>query len=164
MKPLSADEFRKSQGLPPAGKRQHFEKFEVFKGFKAQVTMPPSVNHAYFTGSHGRRVLSTEGKKYKAQVREMFCHLTPGSTIWFTLRITLGMALYFKNGKVRTFDASNRIKLLEDAVFDAIGIDDSRVRRLEVEKTESDYEFAEVEIVAYVPQITLTIAASDITR
>lgn len=120
-----------------------------FVHYTAQVPMPPSVNHLYAT-VRGRRVLTKEGRKYKKLVSEMFEHLG-GDTmpVWFRLIIELRLPLYFKNGKVRKFDASNRVKVLEDAVCEGMGIDDSRVIQLVVTKQHACVESACVVIEAF---------------
>lgn len=101
-----------------------------------QVPVPPSVNEAYAT-VHGRRVLVSKGRDYKASVT---ARCSPwGRESWLTMTITITMPLMFKNGRVRKFDASNRIKLLEDAVCEGLGIDDCWVRKLTVEKVEGPW-------------------------
>jgi len=101
-----------------------------------QVPVPPSTNTAYAT-VHGRRVLTREGREYKASVTARIARWPKPR--WLTMSITITMPLMFKNGTVRQFDASNRIKLLEDAVCEGLGIDDRWVRRLVVEKVEGDW-------------------------
>ena len=99
--------------------------------------MPPSVNHLYVTARHGRRVLSTEGRKYKQAVKADLVPLE-NAPEWLVLKIVLYMPLRYKNGKVRRFDVSNRIKILEDALCEGMGIDDSRVRELVITKTDCE--------------------------
>jgi Holliday junction resolvase RusA-like endonuclease len=61
---------------------------------------------------------------------------------------------YPKNAKNRykTVDVSNRIKLLEDAIAEAGGFDDSQIFSLTVEKVESDREYCEVYIWEIPPE------------
>lgn len=104
--------------------------------FTLHVPVPPSTNTAYAT-VHGRRVLTRDGRDYKASVT---ARCSPwGRESWLTMTITITMPLMFKNGRVRKFDASNRIKLLEDAVCEGLGLDDCWVRKLTVEKVEGPW-------------------------
>ena len=101
--------------------------------------IPPSANHAYFNHPRGGRVLSKEGKKYKketsAYIVQTYFHQLGG----IKKNHPYGLLLVFhfpnienkgfKTGTAQTrykkFDASNRVKLLEDALVTAIDIDDS---------------------------------------
>jgi hypothetical protein len=148
---ITASEFRKAGDAACAVRIKEAARVGglPFGGWSVEVTMPPSVNHAYAT-VRGRRVLSAEGRAYKKQVREMFEHLaTYKMPVWFQLSIRLFVPLHYKNGPVRRFDASNRIKLLEDAVCEGAGIDDCRIRRVVAEKTNADREYAIVALLIF---------------
>lgn len=118
-----------------------------FEGVSIQTSMPPSVNNAYAT-VHGRRVLTREGRRFKESVSSMPELIKCRNTLptWIAISIHLWLPLFYKNGKVRRFDASNRIKLLEDAVCEGLGIDDSRVIRLTVQKVDAKVEAVGVHI------------------
>lgn len=132
MQTVTAAEYRRRMGLAPASEL-------LWQCLEFAAPMPPSVNHAYAT-VRGRRVLSREGKAYKAEVAARARRVADGraAPLWLSLTITLRLPLLFKNGRVRKFDASNRIKLLEDALCEGLGVDDSRVLRLSVEKQDGD--------------------------
>lgn len=101
--------------------------------------IPPSANHAYFNHPRGGRVLSKEGKKYKKEtsafiIRRFFNDLSGIKKnhpygIMFVFHFPNIENKGFKAGTAQTrykkFDASNRVKLLEDALVTAIDIDDS---------------------------------------
>ena len=111
-------------------------------------SLPPSSNHAYMNNGFGGRTLSKEGQCYK---RETLAHLTrtyPQLLRFFKPDVAYGIyiRLFFpelenkgwpKTAKSRykRTDASNRVKLLEDTLKDAAGIDDSQHLILCVEKT-----------------------------
>jgi Holliday junction resolvase RusA-like endonuclease len=96
--------------------------------------IPPSLNNAYTNGRHhGRRVLTAEGRHYKARVASLLdgTQLLPNGA-----RIGLSLRLWFRNRQRR--DISNCVKLLEDAVSEALGFDDCAVDRLLVERVGID--------------------------
>lgn len=109
--------------------------------------LPPSANHAYFNLPGGGRGLAKEGKKYK---RETLSHIVRSyPALLATVRMNepyfLYIRLYFEDvqnkgwpnkaeTRYKTLDASNRVKLLEDTVKDACGIDDAQHMMLMVEK------------------------------
>lgn len=95
--------------------------------------LPPSVNKAYVPGPYGRSKLSAEARKYKEDtllyitqtyIRELSAlHYTP-NTEWVAIYV-FELSLYTAKNTIKKIDVSNRIKLLEDVVVNATGIDDS---------------------------------------
>lgn len=108
--------------------------------------LPPSLNNAYTNGrGHGRRVLTAEGRMYKSGVASLLLGQRPlpeGARVGLTLR------LWFKTRQ--RADISNRVKLLEDALSEALGFDDCRVDRLIVERAGYDAEWPRCEVVVEV--------------
>lgn len=109
--------------------------------------IPPSTNHAYRNGAFGRRVLSSVGAAYKkditARVTQEVALGPPmskdrGWMVWITVTTSILSQGWPKKAKNRykTLDATNRIKLIEDAVKDGIGLDDSCTLRFIIEKKE----------------------------
>lgn len=112
-------------------------------------SIPPSANHAYFNNRNGGRTLAPAGKKY---IRETKTHLVQNFPYALnTIRPDRAYLVYFriyfesitnklwpKEAKTRykTIDASNRIKLLEDALKEACGIDDAQHLMVVIEKKE----------------------------
>lgn len=110
--------------------------------------VPPSSNTAYFTTVQRKggksiplRVLTTEGKKYKSGIKTHlaktrqdvlgFFHANrPYCLIVRFYMLDLLNATYGKQGgaenRYKKVDVSNRLKLLEDALTDACGHDDSQ--------------------------------------
>jgi hypothetical protein len=105
-------------------------------------TLPPSSNHAFVT-VHGHRMLSKEGKAYKNETKTYIARTYPSELGYFSkdyeyavlIRVNFPeqAALYckgFKEGKAgsryKKLDATNRIKLFEDAFAEATGIDDQQ--------------------------------------
>jgi crossover junction endodeoxyribonuclease RusA len=102
---------------------------------------PPSLNHAYAT-VRGHRVLSKEGRAYKAEVAQLLLGRQPLPS---GARIGISLRLWFKNKQRR--DISNCVKLLEDALSDALGFDDCCVDRLLVERVGYDAAQPRCEVV-----------------
>ena len=95
------------------------------------LPVPPSVNHQYAT-VNGRRLLSSAGRAYKAQV---------GQLVWLTLtqseyRLTLlprlkteslalSIRFYFTSALRRDVDGG--LKIAQDALCEGLGINDNRI-------------------------------------
>jgi len=118
-----------------------------------RLPFPPSVNKAYVTTRSGRRILSAKGKEYKREVARIVaehCADKPETVLGeVKLELTINLHMRTENkgwstgkskNRYKRVDASNRVKLLEDALFSVLGVDDSLVFLLHVEKIESDEE------------------------
>ena len=115
--------------------------------FATQLPMPISANKAYVNIGKGRRKLSPEGKVFK---RVIIDAITPTiavskAEIFSGIPLELQIDLYFKalenkgwpktcKSRYKRIDVSNRVKLLEDAIFEAFGLDDKLVFSLKVTK------------------------------
>ena len=122
---------------------------------------PPSVNKAYATTRSGRRLLTSEGKLYKQSVRDIigqrYSAVTPELNRLGQHPLSLTVKIYtsvenrgWLEGKAKNrykrVDVSNRVKLLEDALFEALGVDDCLVFKLTVEKIDSDNEYVHINL------------------
>lgn len=91
-----------------------------------------SVNHLYPTNQKtGRRFTSQKGIAFKTRAHRVFTqqlqragYTKPDGETFWAVTIMLFTDCFYKNGNVRKMDASNKIKVLEDAVAEALGIDD----------------------------------------
>ena len=96
--------------------------------------LPPTVNHLYLQHG-GRRYKSPDGRAYQERVcadmrRQWAQEPYSGHA---ELRIT------YRTRDKRRWDIDNRVKALQDClVMSGILKDDSQIRRLVVERTESD--------------------------
>ncbi|SMB84661.1 RusA family crossover junction endodeoxyribonuclease [Deinococcus hopiensis] len=99
-----------------------------------------SLNNAYFNRRGGGRTLTPEGRAFKAHVKHLVLQERPALPARGRLALTLQFHGHWetKAGEPRRRDLSNAVKLLEDALFDALGMDDCRVRALSVTATQSD--------------------------
>ena len=108
--------------------------------------IPPSSNTAYFNVRGGGRVLSSKGRKYKNETLSYLAthypielkQLVPDAP--FLLYVVFELeALENKSGQTRykKIDVSNRLKLFEDCLKDAGGIDDSQFMCVMIEKRQA---------------------------
>lgn len=109
--------------------------------------IPPSANNAYAT-VHGHRILSSKGKKYKAETKTALVSRFPKEMRFFKPNVPylVFIRLYFPEVENKTwfqgkaesrykrFDVGNCLKLLEDCLKDAAGIDDSQHMRVVLDK------------------------------
>lgn len=107
--------------------------------------LPPSVNRM-FTVRNGRKVLSTEARRYKNKVKlELTKQLLTYKPLGHNTPIDLYIDFVFHDmhnkgfpktakTKFKKKDVSNKIKILEDVLCEVLDIDDSQVVRLEVHK------------------------------
>lgn len=115
--------------------------------------MPESVNHLYITGMHGGKVLSAAGRQFRdglcKAVAEATMHVAGGwrqkiddvydrrcaVEVFYTIYFADLLNKSWRPGKVnksgnaqcpfKRQDASNYIKVIEDAVVEGTGIDDA---------------------------------------
>ena len=120
--------------------------------------LPISTNHAYtnIVTGHGKkriikRVLTKEGRKYKTETTAYIVERYPAEMTMFKQDTPYGyiIQLVFPNllnkgwpDKAKTrykkLDASNRVKLLEDAAAEAFGIDDCNFLSTRADKAQGD--------------------------
>jgi crossover junction endodeoxyribonuclease RusA len=95
------------------------------------LPVPPSVNHQYAT-VNGRRLISSDGRAYKAQV---------GQLVWLKLTqsahrealltrlqsdwLALSIRFYFTSALRRDVDGG--LKIAQDALCEGLGINDNRI-------------------------------------
>jgi hypothetical protein len=103
--------------------------------------LPPSSNHAYFNLRGKGRSLTTEGRGFLLRAKTYFAQHYPREMLLFKPNTPYLLAIRFffedvenkgyRTGKAESrykiFDGGNRTKLLEDALKNAGGIDDSQV-------------------------------------
>lgn len=116
--------------------------------------LPPSINHAYFT--RGRmRVLTKEGKSFKTNVQTHLARNHQDFLSFFDRNVPYCViirvsfpeeALFFKgwpekaSNRYKALDATNRIKLVEDAICAACKHDDRQHWHVAILKTTADGE------------------------
>lgn len=126
-----------------------------------ELPMPPSVNKLYAT-VRGRRIMTTKGKAVKHEITQLVVKHIAAMPNLFSVeaKLRLTVDLYFSavenagwsKGKAKNrykrIDVSNRAKLLEDALFSGIGVDDSLIFELIMRKhaTEDGKEYCHVKL------------------
>ena len=129
------------------------------------LPLPPSINHQYAT-VQGRRVLSSAGRRFKAHVgQEVLCVLAgqrarerrPASEALNAavggVPLALELRFYFISRLRRDIDGG--LKITQDAVCEALGINDNRIVEVTLHK----------DLDAQAPRMELTLrAATDAVR
>lgn len=95
------------------------------------LPIPPTINRQYAT-VQGRRILSSEGRKYKAQVAQLLLlalsrhpHKHDLLLQLTTQFLTLSVSFYFSSFLRRDLDGG--LKITQDALCQALGINDNRI-------------------------------------
>jgi crossover junction endodeoxyribonuclease RusA len=119
------------------------------------LSLPPSINHQYAT-VQGRRVLSSAGRRFKVHVgQELLCLLahrrSPSTTIRVPERIRLALDLRFYFVSALRRDIDGGLKITQDALCEALGINDNRIVEVNLRK--------DVDTVA--PRMELSLRAVD---
>jgi crossover junction endodeoxyribonuclease RusA len=107
-------------------------------GLWAVLPLPPGVNNLYVS-VNGRRVLSREGRRFKAEVRARLDSMRaegrlPAETLE-ALRsgyLSLFIDFYFPTPLKRDLDGG--LKITQDALCEALGINDNRVVDIHIVK------------------------------
>ncbi|MFQ5992472.1 MAG: RusA family crossover junction endodeoxyribonuclease, partial [Nitrospiraceae bacterium] len=106
------------------------------------LPVPPSINHQYATVGH-RRLLSSVGRKYKTQVAQYvlvaLAQLPKRDTLLRTLRenqLVLSIRFHFSAPLRRDVDGG--LKITQDALCEALGINDNRVQEIHLYKAWAD--------------------------
>lgn len=115
--------------------------------------LPPSVNKLFHTVRDERtgvtkRVLTAEARKIRRLVVAMTsAQLDPNAL--YELRLAVFLKAFTRDGEVRRVDLSNRVKFIEDCVCLALGIDDSRIFRVVLEKHDAESDRTVIELHPY---------------
>jgi len=100
---------------------------------------PLSGNTLYKVARGGHIYLTPEAKRYKDEAKPFVLDAYTPKTYRggvLTLRLDVVDDWYYKNGEVRRIDADNLIKLVQDAVFQHLDLDDSLVFEASVRKVQ----------------------------
>jgi len=107
-------------------------------GLRLVLPLPPSINHQYAT-VQGRRILSSAGRRFKALVgQEVLCMLAkrkshhPLGRTQDGTPLALDLRFYFESELRRDIDGG--LKITQDAVCEALGINDNRIVEVTLRK------------------------------
>ena len=117
------------------------------------LPIPPSINHQYAT-VNGRRILSAAGRRYKIEIGQQIlvalAHSPNRQALLLKLRsdyVALSIRCHFSSLLRRDIDGG--LKITQDALCEALGLNDNRVIELHLYK--------EVTTAAPSMQLTLTV-------
>lgn len=140
----SAVKQARRQALPPVngptspGPARHHAVDHPENGLCLVLPLPPSINHQYAT-VQGRRVLSSAGRRFKALVgQEILCALAKrksGPSLGQMLNgipLALDLRFYFESELRRDIDGG--LKITQDAVCEALGLNDNRIVEVTLRK------------------------------
>lgn len=121
--------------------------------------MPPSSNNAYTNLRGGGRVLSEKGKSFKLSSTAYILahHSNELMKMDRTKKYKVSFVFYFEQletkgwpktakDRYKPLDLSNRVKLVEDALKDATGVDDKNTFAMYTEKRVGLPERVEIEV------------------
>lgn len=112
--------------------------------------LPPTTNHAFI--QRGRfRVLAPDARKFKEMVEELVTNLhldPPQGRLMVAIRLHSSRWLLKDGVGIRKMDVANREKLVLDAIFKTLGVDDSNIWLLSLEKVVDTEEVTEVTILS----------------
>lgn len=112
-------------------------------------SVPPSYNR-HFKIAYGMRqvYLSQEAKLFKTKVKCSMPAVNVYDDELFSIHIHIHSNWYYKNGRVKKHDIQNLDKLLIDAIFEKLGVDDSRLFEVTLRKVQNATEgFTMVELI-----------------
>ncbi|MDR4493762.1 MAG: RusA family crossover junction endodeoxyribonuclease [Nitrospirales bacterium] len=102
------------------------------------LPLPPSINHQYAT-VNGRRVLASKGRQYKTAVAnhlQAIIRQSPHRPEFFerleSHTLSLCIRFHFKSSLRRDLDGG--LKIAQDAICQAIGLNDNRISEIHLHK------------------------------
>jgi crossover junction endodeoxyribonuclease RusA len=98
-------------------------------GWSIELPYPPTINHAYMTIKSGKRLLKPEFIEFKYMVRTLVAN---GKQLRGLPMPPLQLFIEVYPPDKRKRDLDNIIKVLQDAIFDGLHLDDSMVTTLAV--------------------------------
>jgi len=127
-------------GLPTQAKHRAVAFHAAVAPDRLTITLPvpPSINHQYATVNN-RRLLSAEGRGYKSEVGHHVLVALAKSPHRETLRHTLqtnylSLAVRFYFASPLRRDVDSGLKITQDALCEALGINDNRVLEIHLYK------------------------------
>jgi len=90
-------------------------------------TLPPSLNNVYVNKRSGGRYMKTTAIAWKQGVAHIIRVAAAAANISPDAKTPWSFSLMLWSKKTWTYDVSNRVKVLEDTISDALGLDDRYV-------------------------------------
>ncbi len=119
------------------------------------LPLPPSINHQYAT-VQGRRLLSSASRRFKTHVgQEVLCLLAARRRTVPTVHgldgLRLALDLHFFFGTMLRRDIDGGLKITQDALCEALGINDNRIVEVSLRK----------DVDACAPRMELSLRVTD---
>lgn len=120
------------------------------------LPLPPSANNAYpsfWRKGRYRRIVSEKGTAFKDEV-SILVQVARAKVKWTyetNARFSLSINLYFGDNRRR--DISNCVKLLEDAISETLGFDDSAIDELHVKRMSVKSKVPQAEIIIHCVEV-----------
>lgn len=120
------------------------------------LPIPPSINHQYAT-VNGRRILSSKGRQYKTAIAQYVLTALAQSprkkTLLSNLRshtLNLSLTFFFTSSLRRDLDGG--LKIAQDAICGALGLNDNRITEIHLFKAiDKDFPRMECELALSAP-------------
>lgn len=128
----------RASGRPEVQPRQSFTGSVTTDGVSLTLPLPPSVNHQYAT-VNGRRVLSARGRTFKQVVAQQILVSLAGVSgrePWLRRLQSdfLGLTVRFFFPSLLRRDVDGGLKITQDALCEALGINDNRILHIHLIK------------------------------
>ena len=107
--------------------------------FSFELPLPPSINSQYAT-VNGRRVLSSTGRRYKASIAQILLGAlahSPNRAIFLNAAQShfLALSIHFYFPTLLRRDLDGGLKIAQDALCEAMGINDNRIVEIHLFKS-----------------------------
>ncbi len=101
--------------------------------------LPPSMNAIYgYNPMTKRRYLNSKGRTFKAQCKLFVPPIELEAQTPVKIQFSLYGNWFYKNGNIKKHDGQNLSKILYDAIFEKVGVDDCCLWKWSGEKIQSD--------------------------
>jgi Holliday junction resolvase RusA-like endonuclease len=109
--------------------------------------IPPSYNRSLNINYNFKEVyLSKEAHSFKTRIKATMPPYELSDNSIIRLEIEYHSDFKYKNGKNKKIDLQNMDKLLIDAIFEKLGVDDSAVWELQQRKVQDKEDFTKIEL------------------
>lgn len=110
-------------------------------------TIPPSYDKHFKIDFHTHQIyLTKEAKDFKKTVFLTTPNMNIREDSLFKIKIDIHNNWYYKNKGLKKQDVQNMDKLLIDALFQKLGIDDSRLMYISINKIQDTTQYTEIEL------------------
>ena len=120
------------------GREARTEQTSIVDEIRLELPLPPSINHQYAT-VNGRRILSRQSRDYKQSVAQEVeqwldsrSRSATSEQLFQDRYLSLSITFYFATALRRDLDGG--LKIAQDALCEALGVNDNRVIEIHLRK------------------------------